>query len=432
MRAIIFYNSIMKYILIIDETSLFREYLKHKLEENSAVEVTIGVNAMDGITKMKNLVPDLIILDYHLGRQGFMEVLKQKKTSPNTVNTPVIILAQRIDQKKLIELVPYNVKKIFTKPVKIDAFFVTLSELLGLRFSIDESPGIIEVHVNDNIIFIEIAKGLNRDKMDLLRFKIMELMQLYDIRIPKVIIMLSDIKLGFADAPNMQKLLDTVIQSSQANLTCIRVLTNDDFIRQFIQGKKEYHGIEVVSNLQFAMDGLLTEVGRGTENTEKKAEIISDKLLRAKTTDAGEAMALKFEAEAKNASIELMQESLHNLRIAIVDDDFVIQEMIKNTFQKTGAVVSTFSDGEEFIAAVDTEEFDLAFLDLNMPKTNGFEVLKALQARSIRYPVIVLSAVVQRDMMIKAFQMGIKSYLIKPIKPEDIFRKSIEILKANF
>ena len=424
----------MKHILIIDDAPLFRDYLKLKLEESSAVEVSIGISAMDGISKMKNLVPDLIILDYHLdGRQGFIDVLKQKKTSPNTINIPVIVLAQHIDQKRLIELAPYNVKKVFTKPVKIDAFFITVSELLGgLPFNIDESPGIVEVHVNDSIIFIEIAKGLNRDKLDLLRFKIMELIELYDIRVPKVIVMISDIKLGFADAPNMQKLLETILQASRTKLNYIRVLTNDDFIRQFIQGKKEYTGIEVVSNLQYALDGLLAEMDKGTEFAEKKAEIISDKLLRAKNTDAGEAMALKFDAESKDASFELMKDSLQNLRIAVVDDDFIIQEMIKNTFQKTGAVVSTYSDGGEFLATLDIEEFDLAFLDLNMPKTDGFEVLKTLQTRHIKYPVIVLSAVIQRETVIRAFQMGIKSYLVKPLKPEDIFRKSIEILKANF
>jgi DNA-binding response OmpR family regulator len=81
---------------------------------------------------------------------------------------------------------------------------------------------------------------------------------------------------------------------------------------------------------------------------------------------------------------------------------------------------------------VDTEEYDLAFLDLMMPRVDGFEVLKALQARHISYPVIVLSAISQRDAMIKAIQMGVKSYLVKPLKPEDIFVKSIEILKANF
>jgi len=425
----------MKQILIIDETPFFRDYLKLKIEDNG-IEASMGINAMDGISKMRNLAPDLIILDYHLGRQGFMEVLKQKKANPNTVNAPVIILAQRIDQKRLIELVPYNVKKVFTKPVKIDALFKTLSELLGIHFNIDESPGIVEVHVNDSVIFIEIAQGLNRDKLDLLRFKLVELIELYEIKIPKIIVMLSDIKLSFADAPNMQKLLETILQASKVKLRNIRVLTKDDFVRQFIKGQKEYSDIEVVTNLQYAMDGLLMEIDRNTQYAEKAAEIIGDKILMAKNRDDGESMALKFDTEAKNTSIELMKDMMQNLRVAVIDDDFIIQEMIKNTFQKTGAIVYTFSNGEEFLAAGARApaggDYDLAFLDLNMPRMDGFAVLQALQARNISYPIIVLSAVIQRETVLKAYQMGIKSYLVKPLKPEDIFKKSIEILKANF
>ena len=421
----------MKHILIIDESPLFREYLRIKFEENN-IEASVGFNAMDGISKMRNNIPNLIILDYHLSRQGFIEVLRLKKADPNTVNTPVIILAQHIDQRRLIELVPYNVKKVFTKPVKIDAFFMTISELLGVPFNVDESPGIVEVHVNDSIIFVEIAQGLNRDKLDLLRYKIVELIELYEIRIPKVIIMISDIKLGFADAPNMQKLLETILQASRARPNHIRVLTKDDFVRQYIKGQKEYEGIEVVTNLQYALDGLLAEINGSADHADKKAEIISDRVLQAKQKEDGESMVLKFDAEAKSTSIELMKDSIQNLRIAVIDDDFVIQELIKNTFQKAGAVVLTYSDGDEFLKAADKEDFDLAFLDLNMPRMNGFEVLKVLQTRDIRYPVIVLSAVTHRETVIKAFQMGIKSYLVKPLKPEDIFRKTLEILKANF
>jgi DNA-binding response OmpR family regulator len=420
----------MKQILIIDESPLFREYLRLKLVEND-IEVSVGINAMDGISKMRNIAPDLIILDYNLSKQGFMEVLKQKKANPNTVNTPVIILAQHIDQKRLIELVPYNVKKIFTKPAKIDALFVTLAELLKVPFSIDESPGIVEVHVNDDIIFIEIAQGLNRDKLDLLRFKIVELIELYQIRVPKLIVMLSDIKLGFADGPNIQKLLETVVRSSQAKARNIRILTRDDFARQFIESQKEYSDIEVVTNLQYALDGLLSEIS-GEDTGQQKAEIIGDKVLAADTPAGGEAMALKFHAEGKGLGFESLKDSLQNLRIAAIDDDLIIQELIKNTFEASGAVVKTYSDGSEFLADLDTETFELAFLDLMMPKVDGFAVLQALQTRDIRYPVIVLSAITQRETVIKAFQMGIKSYLVKPLKPPDILKKTLEILKVNF
>ncbi|MCL2381721.1 MAG: response regulator [Treponema sp.] len=291
----------MKQVLIIDESPMFREYLRLKLED-SGIEVSIGINVTDGISKMRAVAPDLIIIDYHLSRQGVMEALRQKKSDLNVSNAPVIILAQHIDQDRLIELAPYGVKKVFTKPVKVDTLFSTISGLLGVSFTIDESPGIVEAHVNDNIIFIEIAQGLNRDKLDLLGFKITELIDLYDIKVPRVIVMLSDITLSFADTPNMEKLFDTVVQSSKTKLRHIRILTTDDFVRKFIKGRKAYDGIEVVSNLQYALDGLLSGVDSYAGKTEETAEIISARILQADNSEDPEAMALKFGAEAKSAN----------------------------------------------------------------------------------------------------------------------------------
>ncbi|GAB1482002.1 hypothetical protein MASR2M78_08170 [Treponema sp.] len=153
----------------------------------------MAINGLDGIAKIRNLMPDLVILDFHLSRQSSMEVLEEKRRNPNTADIPVIVTAQGIDQRRIIELVKYNVKKVFTKPIRIDALFNTLKELIGVNFEIDTTPCIIETHVNDDIIFIEIAQGLNQEKLDLLRFKVAELMELYNIRIPKVIIMMSNL-----------------------------------------------------------------------------------------------------------------------------------------------------------------------------------------------------------------------------------------------
>ena len=421
----------MKQVLIIDESPLYREYLRQKFEENG-VDVGVGMKVMDSVSKMRSMAPDLIILDYHLSNQGFMEILKHKKNDPNTANTPVIILANKIEQKQLIELVPYGVKKVFTKPVKIDGLFAAFTELLGMPFNLDETPSIVEVHVNESIIFIEIAQGLNRDKLDLLRFKMTELLELYEIKVPKVIIMLSDIKLSYGDAPNLQKLLSTVLNVSRVKPNYVRILTREEYFLKFLEAQKDFTGIEVVSNLQYAIDGLLAAKDTGGDSAEKTAQFIGDKLLHADDIGDNESVALKFGAETRDARLEFVREAVQNLRIAVIDDDIIIQELIKCIYNKAGATVSIFSNGQEFLDVVDMEEFDLAFLDLIMPKVDGFGVLKALQARDIKYPIIVLSAISQRDTMIKAIQMGVKSYLIKPLKPEDIFKKSLEILRANF
>lgn len=419
----------MKHVVIIDESPLLREYLRVKLS-NAGLEVSVAINGLDGIAKIRTNVPDLVIIDYHLSRQSCLEVLKEKKKNPNTAPIPVIVTAQRIDQRRIIELVPFNVKKVFTKPIKIDMLFTTLSELLQIQFDLDETPSIVEVHVNDNILFIEIAQGLNREKLDLLRFKILELIDLYDIKVPKVIVMLSDMTLSFADGTNLQKLLDTVLQASGAKTRHIRILTKDDFTRQFIAGRKEYDGIEVTTNLHYALDGLLTEMDGSMEFGEKKAEIISEKVLQAETKIQGESVMLKFDSEQtrKTLTIDEMKDQLGDVRIAAVDDDFVIQELLKTTFQQVGAIVEAYPEGESFLNSIGNKQYDLVFLDLLMPKIDGFKVLQELKARDIRLPIIVLSAVTQRESVIRAFQAGIKSYLIKPLKPMEILKKTMEVV----
>jgi DNA-binding response OmpR family regulator len=406
-----------KTALIIDESPLFREYLKYKFEENK-VEADVAVNVLEGLSKMRILIPDLIVLDYHLANDGCIQVLQEKKASISTVKIPVVVIAQALEQRSIIQLAPFNVKKVFTKPIKPDSLFAAFSEALDIPFEIDDSEGLIDVHVNDNIIFIEAAQGLNRDKVDLLRFKIRELVELYGIRVPKIIIMLSNMKLSFADGPNIETLMDTVIAAAKTAPANIKVLTMDEFARLYISRQKEYDGIEVVDNLQKAMGGFLADL---------------DNVLSVKKAAQSESMQFRFDGDTgRKLNPEMVRQFVQNLRIGAVDDDFVIQELIKNSFEKAGAQIKTYSDGSEFLDDPESKNLDLVFLDLMMPKVDGFAVLRKLQSWNIKPTVIVLSAMSKREAVIEAFQMGVKSYLIKPLKPEDIFKKSLEIMKPNF
>jgi DNA-binding response OmpR family regulator len=422
----------MKQVLVVDESPLLREYLNLKLIEND-MEVDLARNVLEGCSKIRNGTPDLMILDYNLGGDEYLEVLKQKKMNPNTVNMPVILLARRIDPKKIFDLLPYDVKKVYTKPVSPELVFGTITEILHIKLkNMDPNPGVVEVHVNEDIIFVEISKGLNRDKLDLLHFKIRELVELYEIYVPKIIVMVSNTKLTFSDTPNLQKLLETIIQSCKSRTRFIRVLTRDPFVKQFIESQNDYHEIQVVASLQEAVGGLLKELS-GDDDL-RIAEILGDRVLSAGKSGDGESFRMRFDAEipSKKPGLEALRESLKDRRIAVVDDDFVIRELVKNTFEKVGVSVKTFSHGGEYLAGLTSENFDLLFLDLMMPQVDGFEVLKTLSTRNDSPPVVILSSVTQRDTVVRAFQMGIKSYLTKPIKPQDIFRRAIEILDPNF
>jgi CheY-like chemotaxis protein len=423
-------------VLIIDESELFRDYLKARLLR-SGLSAVIAINGLDGISKMRNDPPDLIVMDYHLTRKSCKEVLEEKAKDPNTAAIPIVLTAQKIDKNRLLELVRYNIRKVFMKPIKMDSLFQTVAEITGQRLEVDKTPCIVEAHVNDNIVFVEIAKGINREKMDLLLFKIRELLGLYAIQKPRILMMLSDMELTFVDGPNLEFLLTTVLEASQAKPKHIKILTRSGFVKEFVGGRQEFKDIEVVSNLEYALDGLVAEAARNADAPEDKASIINDKILSSQGAASGaESIEMRFEAEnAKVEPVFSMEAAKHmgeGLSIAIVDDDFVIQELLKTTFEAIDATVVTFSNGREFLTEVRSRVFDLVFLDLRMPEVDGFGVLAELKAQDLEMPIIVLSAVTSRDAVVKAFQSGVKSYLVKPLKPEQILRKTLEILKANF
>ncbi|GHV24430.1 two-component system response regulator [Spirochaetia bacterium] len=419
-------------IIVIDESAHFREYMRQKLEEKD-IEVTVAGNALEGASKTSNLRPDLVILDYHLSQNGFIDVLRQKRANPHTAKIPVFVLARNIEQKKVIELIPHNVKKVLTKPVRIDALFAGVSKILGIPFKLDKNPGLMEVHLSDDIIFIEISEGLNEDKIDLLKFRITEMIELYAIRVPKVLLMFFNIKLTHADTPNMMKLFETVIHASRARPSYIRILTADPFTKKFIEGQEEYQGIVVADNIQAAMEGFLASMpGVGDEN--QKADIIGQKIFSQKDSMKAESLTLRFDAETKAraaVTADTFEEILRRSKIAAVDDDEVMLEQIKSAFKPVGAKIKTFSSGAEYLQALETEKFDLTFLDLIMPQVDGFKVLETMQAQGKDFPVIVLSSVNQRDALIRAFQMGIKNYLTKPMNPADLFKKAEKILKPG-
>jgi CheY-like chemotaxis protein len=424
----------MKHVLIIDESELFREYLKRKLEESGEIVAAAAVNGLDGIAKMRAIVPDLIIIDYHLTRKSCKEVLEEKKRNPNTAKVPVIVTASKIDKNRILELIPLDVKKVFSKPVRIDGLLKTISAITDVEFKVDSTPCMLEAHVNDNIIFIEVAQGLNREKIEMLRFKLTELIQLYDIYAARVLLLMTDLDLSFADAPNLERLMDIILAYSKAKPRNIRILTKSSFIRAFINGHEQYSDIEASDNLQSAIDGLLA-MASGYEYGDRKAEMITERLLSSDSARGqGESFQMRFDAEAAKAfAVEDAHGIGRGIHIAVVDDDPVICELAKTTFTSIEATVKEFRDGQAFLDALKAgDAFDLILLDLVMPKLGGFPVLDSLQERGIETPVIVLSAISQRDAIVKAFQAGVKSYLIKPLKPASLIKKAAETLGANF
>lgn len=418
----------MKKILVIDESSLFRKFLKQKLT-TFGFEVVVATNGLDGSAKLRTELPDLVIMDYFLSRTTSIDLLQKKKSDPNTQAIPVIMASPKIDRETIVQVAAYNVKKFFTKPVKIDAMVKSISEILGVTLEIDNTPSIIEAHFNDEILFVEVAQGLNTEKIELLKYKISELIELYEVKNPKVLLIMSSIDVSADDSIKISALLSSIMEHTNARPKEVKILTNSEYMRSFVEARKDYAGIEVTNNLEQAMDGLMGR--RAGSYMDKQSKTVQQEFLTATAPkkEKAESIEIKFQDDRPSFDLSDMGDEV---KLAVVDDDFVIRELVKTVFMDTKFPISEFENGKQFIDSGKANDFDLVFLDLMMPEMDGFTVLAELKKQGSRPPIIVLSALSQKETVVKALKSGITSYLIKPLKPEAILNKAREVLKTNF
>jgi len=427
----------MKKILVIDESPLFRNYLVKKLT-SYGFEVKQGANGLDGWVKMRNELPDLIIMDYYLSRKSSGELLEDKARNRNCAPIPVIMVASQIDKRKVVELANFKVNKIISKPLRMEQLLDTISSLLGVELKTDDTPCIIEAHFNENILFIEISQGLNTEKIEQLQYKINELLELYQVRSPKVLIMMSSLDFPPEHYSKLDTLLKVIKRYAQPNGSRIKILTGNEYVKNAVAQTEEYQDILVYNSLDKAMDSLL---GLKADNIAHD-EVVREKLLTstAPKKEQDETIQLRFDEKAagkvESAPVgEVGKNSAlfnREVEVAVVDDDIVIQELLKTVFSETKWKLQIYQNGKEFITDKQNHDFSLAFLDLMMPEMNGFEVLEHLKKKNDNMPVIVFSALSRQETVVKAVSYGIRSYLTKPLKPEQLLRKATEVLSLSF
>lgn len=119
-------------------------------------------------------------------------------------------------------------------------------------------------------------------------------------------------------------------------------------------------------------------------------------------------------------------------KVLIVDDDPVIQLLLRVNMEMEGFVVSTAGDGEEALRLAAEVEPDLMLLDVVMPKLDGFGVLEALRADgSPRFPVILLSAKSAPEDEQAGIEAGADLYVTKPFDPPELIKRIKDLLQAR-
>lgn len=107
------------------------------------------------------------------------------------------------------------------------------------------------------------------------------------------------------------------------------------------------------------------------------------------------------------------------VRILIADDEEGIRESLNLILGEAYDLVFA-TDGEETLAKLTQEPFELVLLDIKMPKLDGLEVLRRLQGTGINTAVLVLTAYQSVELAKEAVKLGALDYLPKPFEREQI------------
>jgi len=109
------------------------------------------------------------------------------------------------------------------------------------------------------------------------------------------------------------------------------------------------------------------------------------------------------------------EHSSDEIRVLFVEDDPTVAQMYRLKLELDGYQVIMAKDGEEGLRLAREVNPDIVFLDIRLPKVDGFSVLEGLRAtdRTRHVPVVILSNYGEQDLVDRGLRLGALEYLIK-------------------
>ncbi len=121
------------------------------------------------------------------------------------------------------------------------------------------------------------------------------------------------------------------------------------------------------------------------------------------------------------------------LRILVVDDEADIVELVTYNLKKEGFEVSSALDGEDALARIRKEKFDLIVLDLMLPGIQGMEICRIMRSNphTKNIPIIMLTAKGEEIDKILGLEMGADDYMTKPFSPRELLARIKTVMRRT-
>lgn len=119
------------------------------------------------------------------------------------------------------------------------------------------------------------------------------------------------------------------------------------------------------------------------------------------------------------------------MKVLVVDDDSIILSAIEGVLIKEGLECVTTDDGNEAIemACANDSDIDLIITDIMMPFISGIEIISNISENRPDLPIITISALDQREVLLTAVRLGADDFVRKPVNMEELTIRVFKCLK---
>ena len=108
------------------------------------------------------------------------------------------------------------------------------------------------------------------------------------------------------------------------------------------------------------------------------------------------------------------------VNILVVDDEEIVRESLLDWLREDGYEVEAVEDGFKALEKVKERPWDIALIDLKMPKMDGLELLGKIKETCPETQVVIITAYATVNTAVQAMKVGAYDYLVKPFNPEEL------------
>jgi signal transduction histidine kinase len=175
-------------------------------------------------------------------------------------------------------------------------------------------------------------------------------------------------------------------------------------------------------------------IGLGLSITKELVNLMGGQLTVSSQPGTGSvfSVSLPLPASVKNQAKAMayshsVETKCNEVYVLIVDDNEINLLFLLNMLEQIGCKVDSAMDGQEALALIKQNNYDLALIDINMPVMNGLELVKRLRSQQIRLKAVAVSAYADDDKINEALSAGFDIYLTKPIEGYQL----VELIQTN-